>query len=79
MFPSPSETSLSPSSSSSTFILSPTSVVRGINDNPSLHENPPAEIPDDVKPSLVVVDLRHICPSLSILFIKFVILSFNYC
>ncbi|XP_021866769.2 methyl-CpG-binding domain-containing protein 9 isoform X2 [Spinacia oleracea] len=48
--PSPSETLPSPSSSSSTFILSPTSLVRAINDNPPIPEGPPAEIPDDVTP-----------------------------
>ncbi|KMS95784.1 hypothetical protein BVRB_005110 [Beta vulgaris subsp. vulgaris] len=46
--PSPSETLLSPISS--TFILSPTSLVRSIHDNPNLPEGPPAEIPDEVSP-----------------------------
>lgn len=46
--PSPSETLPSPSSSSSTFILSPTSLVRSIHDNPNLPEGAPAEIPNGV-------------------------------
>ncbi|KAJ8434572.1 hypothetical protein Cgig2_012615 [Carnegiea gigantea] len=47
--PSPSETLPSPSSSS--FILSPTSLVRSIHDNPLPPEGPPAEIPDDSSPA----------------------------
>ncbi|KNA12432.1 hypothetical protein SOVF_126010 [Spinacia oleracea] len=34
----------------SPFFLSPTLLVRGIKDNPPLLEDPPAEIPNDVKP-----------------------------